>query len=177
MNCCDSSYSMLVECKARWTTSYHSLAPSVKMNVGILGCTCLHSRASRILTRELEDTCIISQTGKPHFPSEWNGSISCDVDLQQHTIKQWKHTHPGNSSCGSAVRNPTSTHEEAGSIPGLTQWVKDWCCHELWCRLATVAPIRYLAWEPSHAMDAALKRQKVNKRKEQRKYTDSHGWF
>ena len=53
-----------------------------------------------------------------------------------------------------------------GSIPGLTQWVKDWCCHELWCRLATEAPIRYLAWEPSHAMDAALKRQKGNKRKE-----------
>ena len=35
----------------------------------------------------------------------------------------------------------------------------------LWCRSATVAPIRPLAWEPPYAAGAALKRQKTNKQK------------
>ena len=51
--------------------------------------------------------------------------------------------------------NPTRNHEVAGSIRGLTQWVKDLRCNELRCRLQTwfgsrnavaVAPIRPLAW-------------------------------
>ena len=36
---------------------------------------------------------------------------------------------------GSAVMNPTSNHENVGLIPGLTQWVKDRHCCELYCSL------------------------------------------
>ena len=38
------------------------------------------------------------------------------------------------SRCGAAETNPTHNHEVADLIPGLAQWVKDQCCHELWCR-------------------------------------------
>ena len=43
----------------------------------------------------------------------------------------------------------------------------------LWCRLATTAQIRPLAWEPPYATGAALKRQKqkqTNKKKPKKQW-------
>ena len=38
---------------------------------------------------------------------------------------------------GSVEINPTGIYEDVGSIPGLTQWLRIWHCHELWCRSQT----------------------------------------
>ena len=44
----------------------------------------------------------------------------------------------------------------------------------LWRRLAVIAPIRPLAWEPPHAAGVALKRQKKKKKKIIRQVMDMY---
>ena len=70
---------------------------------------------------------------------------------------------------------PTRNHEIMGLIPGLIQWVKEWHCPELWFRqrcsldlmllclwhrLAAVALIGHLTWEPPYAVGVAIKKIK-----------------
>ena len=66
------------------------------------------------------------------------------------------------------VTNPTSILGHAGSILGLTQWVKDLALLRLWCRLAAAAPISPLAWELPYVAGVALKSKK--KKKEKKSY-------
>ena len=74
-----------------------------------------------------------------------------------------------NDHHGSAEVNPIRTHEDADSIPGLTQWVKDQELLWLWCRTATVTLIQPLARELPYAAGVALRIKRPDEWK--------GGWF
>ena len=54
-----------------------------------------------------------------NFPDSW-GEVEVVKGMEAFPRKEWR-----SSRCGTVETNPTRNLEVVGSIPGLTQWVKD----------------------------------------------------
>ena len=57
--------------------------------------------------------------------------------------------------------NLTRNHEVAVQSLAALSGLRILCCCVLWCRLAAIASISPLAWEPPYDTSVALKRQKT----------------
>ena len=96
-----------------------SLLPVCSLCVKAFTCSAARVRRARLRVPETEGS--ENRLWGPSLlaPPATQGLVRC--------LPQWptKQADIGSSHCGSAVMHLTSIHEDAGSIPGLTQWIKD----------------------------------------------------
>ena len=64
---------------------------------------------------------------EPPYAAEAAQEIATTTTTTKKTKKQTnkQRSEPWNSRCGTVVNNPTRSHEVAGLIPDLAQWIKD----------------------------------------------------
>ena len=96
------------------------------------------------------------QTGERQPKTDARGQAAMGVGG-----RGWTQGRPRRSSCwGQQVKNLTSTHEDEGSIPGLTQWVKDSALPQLWHRSQLRLGCDPWPRELPYAMGAAAKEKR-----------------
>ena len=83
-------------------------------------------------------------------------------------IASFKHTTEEVPVVAQWLTNPTRNHEVVVRSLAPLSGLRIWCCCELWCRPAATAPIQPPAWEPPHAVGAALGMAKRKKKKKRR---------